>query len=63
MYELGLTYEATGKTIEAKDMYQSVMDIDPSFREVRDKMEELEAGAGKSPIPMEDDSLLEVELL
>ena len=63
MYELGLAYEAAGKTVEAKDMYQSVMGIDPSFREVRDKMEELDAGAGKSPIPMEDDALLEVELL
>lgn len=61
MYELGLAYEAAGKTIEAKDMYQSVMAIDPSFREVIDKMEELDAG--KRPIPMESDNLLEVELL
>ena len=64
MYELGLAYEAAGKTIEAKDMYQSVMDIDPTFREVTDKMEELDAGKRPvPPIPMEDDGLLEVELL
>ncbi|MFZ3071695.1 MAG: tetratricopeptide repeat protein [Thermodesulfobacteriota bacterium] len=61
MYELGLAYEAAGKTNEAKDMYRSVIAIDPAFRDVADKMTDLDTGARL--IPMENDDMLEVELL
>ncbi len=61
MYELGLAYEAEGNEAEAKEMFQSVYDMDPGFR---DTVAKLEGGSKEEPdeIP-EDDDLVEVEMV
>jgi tetratricopeptide (TPR) repeat protein len=60
MYELGLAYEAAGKTLEAGEMFRSVYHLDPRFREVFDRVKDYEELRPSIPI---DDSMIEVEIL
>jgi tetratricopeptide (TPR) repeat protein len=60
MYELGLAYEAAGKTLEAGEMFRSVYHMDSRYREVFDKVKGYEELRPSIPI---DDSMIEVEIL
>jgi len=60
MYELALAYEAAGDTDEAFQLFTSINDLDPDYREVGEKLSCFERG--RPYIPM-DDGLMEVELL
>lgn len=60
MYELALAYEAAGKTDESMQLFKSIYDIDPRYREVSLKIREF---AEEMPFMPLDDGLIEVELL
>jgi tetratricopeptide (TPR) repeat protein len=62
MYELALAYEASGKTDEARQLFESIHDADPYYREIAKKVRETSAVPELRPIPSDDD-LIEVELL
>lgn len=66
MYELGLTYEAAGRSHEALEVFTSVYEMDESFREVSYKIQGLRKKTGEkievAAIPLTDD-MIEVELL
>lgn len=49
LYELGLLYEGWGREDEAREQFQAVAEIDPSFRQVGEKLrpQEGRGGAGK----------------
>lgn len=63
MYELALAYEAAGERDEAAQLFKSIYEIDPEFRDIAKKAR---AAAPAVPaatrIPL-DDGLIEVELL
>ena len=60
MYELALAYEAAGDMDEALQLFTSIHDLDPDYREVEERL----AGFDRNRpyLPM-DDGLMEVELL
>jgi len=60
MYELALAYEAAGDTDEAFQLFTSINDLDPDYREVAEKLSGFERGRPYIP---SDDGLIEVELL
>lgn len=59
-YELALAYEKAGKMLEATEMYTSVQDVDPDYREVGERLVAITELEGAIP---RDDDRLEVELL
>ncbi len=59
-YELGLAYQAAGKVDEAREVFTSIYNIDPEYREVADKVKELSRKEEKIPL---DDDLVEIEIL
>lgn len=60
MYELGLAYEAAAGYEEAAEVFKSIYDMDPDFRDVASKVQ-TSAHLGEF-IPADDD-MIEVELL
>ncbi|MDP2689132.1 MAG: tetratricopeptide repeat protein [Deltaproteobacteria bacterium] len=60
MYELALAYEAAGDTDEAFQLFTSIHDLDPDFREVEKKLSAFDRERPYIPL---DDGLMEVELL
>ncbi len=60
MYELALAYEAAGDTDEAFQLFTSIHDLDPDFREVEKKLSTFDRERPYIPL---DDGLMEVELL
>lgn len=66
MYELALAYEAAGEGDEAAQLFRSIYEMDPGFREVGEKVRLSsiqEAGEIERPLIPLDDGLIEVELL
>lgn len=66
MYELALAYEAAGEGEEAAQLFRSIYEIDPGFREVREKVRLSSTQAAveiERPLIPLDDGLIEVELL
>lgn len=58
VYEsIGLAYEAAGMPNEAVQYYQAIVNVDPTFRNVRDKLDHLQFGKSLPPPPTEDDDL------
>ena len=60
MYELAMAYDAAGNSAEALSIFKEVHGMDPSYREVADKVEAL-GGSKGSEVPSDDD-VVEVEL-
>ncbi len=60
MYELALAYESTGKKELAQQLFKSIHDIAPDYREVSKKIKGI---AEERPFMPLDDGLIEVELL
>ncbi|MFQ5736546.1 MAG: tetratricopeptide repeat protein [Thermodesulfobacteriota bacterium] len=60
MYELALAYEAAGDIDEAFQLFTSIHDLDPSYREVEEKLSTFDR---ERPYIPADDGLIEVELL
>ncbi|MEK7679153.1 MAG: tetratricopeptide repeat protein, partial [Deltaproteobacteria bacterium] len=60
MYELGLAYEAAAGYEEAAEVFKSIYDMDPEFRDVASKVQ---ASANSGEFTPTDDDMLEVELL
>ena len=58
-FELALAYESSGNREEALKLYRGINNSDPTFRDVGEKVKELEGGA-KAPLK---DDVVEIELL
>ncbi|MBI5287252.1 MAG: tetratricopeptide repeat protein, partial [Deltaproteobacteria bacterium] len=61
LYELGLAYEKAGRLQDALEAFRTVMEMDPGFREVSIKVDELSRRPPQE-IPRADD-LMEIEIL
>ncbi|MBI5643327.1 MAG: hypothetical protein HY954_07615, partial [Deltaproteobacteria bacterium] len=59
-YELALAYEAAGEKDEAFQLFKTIYDMEPGYREVAVKIKEW---ASERPLIPLDDGLIEVELL
>lgn len=62
MYELALAYESTGKKELALQLFKSIYDISPDYREVSKKVKVIAEEKERPFMPL-DDGLIEVELL
>ncbi|MDO8427040.1 MAG: tetratricopeptide repeat protein [Deltaproteobacteria bacterium] len=60
MYELALAYEAAGERDEAMQLFKTIYEIDPEFRDAAKKINAVRRDAPRIPL---DDGLIEVELL
>ncbi len=60
LYDLAMSYAASGQEREAQGIFSSIYETDPRFRDVEKKIKKSEAH--KTAIPLAD-SMLEVELL
>ncbi|MBI1911877.1 MAG: tetratricopeptide repeat protein [Deltaproteobacteria bacterium] len=60
IYELALAYEAAGEKEEAMQLFQSIYETDPRYREVSYKVKEFISSRPLIPL---DDGMIEVEIL